>query len=449
MEYKKTTLPTEYQYLKEDGDGYKYRIPRVPVWATHERELVDPKTGKKLKITVDSNQLRKYAEKHNKRFEEDRYRGPIHEVHNGEKGVVVSDENSGYLGRAYVEPAIFEGKKRDVLFMDYLVDSEEKLDRIKKNPYRSVEVSPRGEISSLAIMKRKAPFFKFPMFKLVENTEGMDANYNEEEFIFQNVAIGYGEESCLVLYKDSAPFVEAPKRMGAMEKQKDKEKDDYMDKKADKEEKKPEMDMDKYMAKYMDSEKGQKCLEKYMDKYMAKMMEEDEDEGDRVKPPAALVDEKPKKGKMNYSEQTLEMMGELHGLREQVAELKAKNELQETVAWALAETQDISRGDDEHFSETIHSVYSETGPDGVKVYIRGLKSGAPKLSEKSDGEKNGSFSSVQEMPECVAKYRENNVKYEAAAKAYTEFNTKLSPSLRAGLTPEQYVDAAVAETIGY
>jgi len=443
MKSQKTTLPTCHKVIREKkGSDYKYRISGVPVWTSHERTIEDPRTGKSHTIKVTPQDLKAVAAKHNQRFDQDVYRGPIHEVHNGEPSA--DTENSGAMGKAYVATAVFEGEERDILFLDYLIEDEEQLEKIKRNPYRSVEISKKGEISSLAIMKRKAPFFKFPNFKIKENTEGMRPA--KPAMSFNEVAIGYSDDQFCTLYKDTAPFEFVT--YGAQESQANSEKDDYA-MKDKKEEKEEQSDFDKYMS----SKAGQKKMADYMDNYMSKMLDEDEDEeGEEMPPPAAKADSKPKAGKSYDDDDGLkyaEMRGEMAGLRRELAQLQEDKRRTQSINWALSNTQDVDVGDTGHFAEEIDGVYSESGVAGVELYVKGLLKNAPEIEYSEEPSTAQSHFGAATAPAEVTKYSADPVKFEQAAVAYNEFHNDLSPSMRRGLTPAQYVDSAVSESAGY
>lgn len=443
-------LAREYFIHREDGD-YKYRIARVPIWAAHER-VFRRNDGSHYKVTVTPEKLREFAKKHNKRFRQDGYRAPIHEVHND--GRPVPNEEVAYAGRMTVGKAEFEGKPQDILFLDFLIKDDEALNKVKSNPYRSPEISfDREELSSLALMRREAPFFKFPNFKAVMKDE------NEETDEFALVAVGETESYPAPLYRDTAEYHYAESGMkNAMTEQTEEEEGDYMagspdatvseDSPAEEGDSSGE-DKQFYacMSRYMQSPEGKQAMSKCIDNHLSQMfseMEEPEDtEGDA---PAALITKTPEEGYQEeavakYSENDFELQGKLQGYEERIRSLEKDKELQDVTYRALRETSGISRGDDELFSEKIQAIYKEGGAKGVELFVKGLKSAAPAV-EKDAPE---SIKDVaDDAPPEVAKYSNDPVKFEKASKLYQEFHS-LSRGMREGLTPADYISSGLHE----
>lgn len=475
----KLSLPRKHLVKREDGC---YRVVRVPIFTEHTRVFDNPKTGQQRRVTVDRKRLQKLARKLNGRKINDGYMASVHPEHHDRNG---SDERLAYLDNLRVEDAVFEGRKRAVLFADYIVDDEKTLEEIDKYPYRSVEVNfNTDDISSLALMKSEAPFFKFPIYKREEAlsyraNKDIDASFSE----VASISCQSADEDCYtVLYRAAGESkgldVPAnPKKieeaMAEDKKAEDAKKPMDVEPKAEKKaeepkgdalEKKIEAYVSKCMKKYMEDMEPVKKFASQMSKYMEEEEEEEPKEEAKMRGRKGKKYEEDKKkeeedsilpiakaragdnfiysmddvrdyidGRLSYKD------AEISEYRERIAELEARNEKSDILNWARSMTNNRVRPHD--FEDIIETKYSERGAGGVKAFVEGFISGAPEVIEQDelfDGDENDPYRG-ENIPAEVAKYRGNDLTYRAACDLYEEFKT-LPRAMKQGVSVADHID---------
>lgn len=154
---------------KQNEDG-TWNVLDVPIMADFE-------SGHRKLKRVDRAWMEAAIERCSARFRQDGYLPACHVNHHGDPGRPTSRVGHFSLTRASRE--MFEGQPRWVLFANLTRIPEATYQRIKSGelPYRSVEVHEPGgppEVDSLALLEDEAPFFKFGVLTIDEespNTE--------------------------------------------------------------------------------------------------------------------------------------------------------------------------------------------------------------------------------------------------------------------------------------
>lgn len=139
----------------QNPDG-SWNVLDVPVFAAHERH------GKKVDQAWLEGAVRRAAELH-----ASNYVAPLHVGHHPDGDV----QRAGYFLPKRVEQRAFAGgKPLPVVVADLLAVPADVFQEIKAGrlPYVSVEVADlnKPEISSLALLEDEAPFFKFPLLTI-------------------------------------------------------------------------------------------------------------------------------------------------------------------------------------------------------------------------------------------------------------------------------------------
>lgn len=435
-----TQLPREYTPERIDG-GYKIR--RVPIFAEHERTFKSDGGGKVV-VKVDRARLERIAANYNARVRNDGWRGPIHGAHNGNGA---DGPRLGYLDNYRVEKSTYNGQPTYVLFADYIIDgddsmsAEERLAEVKRYPYRSIEINlQKDEASSLALLDREAPFFKFPNFKTAETYAESDglcyALYGERYSVLTD---DYSEVSAMKDGKGKGD--EAPKGDGAMsmeERMSKMEKDfsermsrldKFMDA-AEKSMKDEEDDEEAEVEVNVEKSKSKAKGKKYQGK--SKGPKEDAEE------PAAVMNSDDAD---HYAEALGEMraqyQAEIRSLKARIGKMEEEQTRAIVIADAANELSKYALGDTETLIEELDELYTEGGEKAISAYIRATQRSAELVTHYSDDAEDEAEEA--DVPSEVQAYAGDDAKYSRAASLYTEFHN-LPAEMRRGITPAQFIE---------
>jgi hypothetical protein len=155
------TLPSTYSV--EALPNGKFRVPNVPIFAEHERDLGDGKT-----FTADVKWLAQAVANMNRRSASGSFNAPVHFGHNDPRSTQ-ERPSAGIFEAPRLRRALYENKPALILFADFVLDSSKDVEKLKKYRYRSVEIKNlNGEpkIDSVALLQSRSPYFKFPNLEL-------------------------------------------------------------------------------------------------------------------------------------------------------------------------------------------------------------------------------------------------------------------------------------------
>lgn len=438
------TTPLPREYAAEPFES-GYRIRRVPIFAEHERTFKGA-DGRPMVVKVDRARLEKIARNYNSRVKEDGWRGPIHGAHNG-KGA--TGPRLGYLDNYRVEQSRYNGKPTAVLFADYIIDgddhmsADERLQEIKRYPYRSVEINlQKDEAASLALLDREAPYFKFPLFKVETTAYHCDAS--------TEYGIGYalyGERYSVLTYSEGPPMKDGKDKDMGEKAQGDKPEDmkSFMSdckKQFGAMMKKFEAEMGRiskvadYAEKAMiedEDDEEEEVVEKSKSKSKGKRYKaKDKDEAEAEEEPAAVMNS----DDADHYSMIAEERAKYRALEARVAEMEETENRRRVLQEAADAVAGYNVGDIESVLEDCLEFYEQGGEVAVKAYTQSLTKYGESVHDYADDEDDGGV--PQDMPEEVAKYAGDTTLLKRADELYKEFHG-LSREMRRGSSPAEHI----------
>lgn len=155
----------DFAAVQDPSDG-TWTIKDVPVFTTHEREVVVPgdRGPEKRRVTVDRDWLDKAVSRGQSRYAKDRHLAPTTIRHNG--GLFPAEPAGVFLPTRVAEME-YEGERRPWIFGDIGKIPQRVYEQVRAFQllFRSPETTVKGdpEILALSLLPTETPYFRGPM----------------------------------------------------------------------------------------------------------------------------------------------------------------------------------------------------------------------------------------------------------------------------------------------